>query len=134
MARPTLAGLGAEGTDDASHRLDARVGYGLGVFGDRWTAVPELGLGLSQAEREVRLGWRMTRAVPGEITLELGAEVRRLDSGGAPDHEIGVGLGRRLDGAGALGLETRIEMQRREPANDNEDPDQGVGLRVTAHW
>ncbi len=139
MARQTLAGLGAEEADDGPGRLDARVGYGLGVFGARWTAVPELGLGLSQTEREVRLGWRLTRAAPGEIAFELGAEARRLDrldGSDGPDHEIGVGLGWRLDGAGAgaLGFETRIEARRREPGNDNEDPDQGVGLRVTARW
>ena len=65
MARLTLAGLGAEEADDGPGRLDARLGYGLGEFGDRWTAVSELGLGLSQAEREARLGWRLTRAAPG---------------------------------------------------------------------
>ena len=87
----------------------------------------------------MRLGWRLTRAAPGEIAFELGAEARRLDrldGGDGPDHEIGVGFGWRLDsaGAGALGFETRIEARHFEPANDNERPDQGVGLRVTAHW
>ena len=101
--------------------------------------MPELGFGLSQAEREVRLGWRLTRAAPGEIAFELGAEARRLDrldGGDGPDHEIGVGLGWRLEsaGAGALGFETRIEARRREPTNDNGDPDRSVGLRATAHW
>ena len=140
LARPTLAGLGAEETDEGlSRRLDARVGYGVGVFGARWTAVPELGFGLSQAEREVSPGWRLTRAVPGEIAFELGAEARRLDrleGGAGPDHEIRVGLGWRLEGAGAgaLGFETRIEARWRAPGNDNGHPDQSVGLRVTAHW
>jgi len=56
-------------------------------------------LGLSQADREVRLGWRLTRTIPEEIAFELGAKARR-----------------------------------REPGNDNEDPDQGVGLRMTDRW
>ncbi|MCY4607960.1 MAG: hypothetical protein OXD40_05115 [bacterium] len=54
---------------------------------------------MSQADREVRLGWRLTRTIPEEIAFELGAKARR-----------------------------------REPGNDNEDPDQGVGLRMTDRW
>ena len=39
-----------------------RSGYGLGVFEGRYTATPELGLGLSDTDREVRLGWRLAWA------------------------------------------------------------------------
>ena len=57
LARPTLAGLGTEEDEGPlGRRLDARLGYGLGVFDDRWTATPELGLGLSDTDRELRLG------------------------------------------------------------------------------
>ena len=76
-----------------------------------------------------------TRAAPGEIAFELGAEARRLDrldGGDSPDREIWVGIGWRLDGAGTFGFETGIEALRREPANDN--PDHGLALRVTARW
>ena len=55
LERPTLAGLGAE-------TEEARLGYGLGVFEGRYTATPELGLGLSDTDREVRLGWRLAWA------------------------------------------------------------------------
>ncbi len=139
ITRPTLAGLGAEEADDGlrRRRLDARLAYGLGVFGERWTAVPELGLGLSRAERDVRLGWRLTRTAPGETAFDLGAEARRLDQlagGDGPDHEVGIGIGWRRKGtdAGTLAFETRVEATRRDPANDK--PDHGVWLTASAHW
>ena len=59
LARPTLAGFGPEEEEDALRRrgLEARLGYGLGGFDDRWTATPTLGFGLSDDDRALRLGW-----------------------------------------------------------------------------
>ena len=47
------------------HRLEARLGYGLALFGDRFIATPELGLGLSETSREYRAGWRLALARAG---------------------------------------------------------------------
>ena len=52
FARPTLAGLGAEPDGSATGRcLEARLGYGLGVFGDRFTVVPEFGAEITDSAR-----------------------------------------------------------------------------------
>ena len=139
--RRTLEGLAAndDGDDLDRRRLEARLGYGFAVFEDRYTTIPELGLGLSQDDREVRLGWRLARSAPGEAAFEIGVEARRLDrldGGAGPEHEIGIGLGWRLQdpGGGNLAFEARIEARRREPANDGQEADQGVGLRLRARW
>ena len=141
FGRRTLKGLAANEDDDDldRRRLEADLGYGFAVLGERYTATPELGLGLTGDERELRLGWRLARAASGGGAFELDVEGRRLDrldGGPGPDRELGVGLGWRLDdpGGGNPAWEARIEARRREPANDDEAPEQGVGLRVRARW
>ena len=137
--RRTLEGLAANDDDLDRRRLRASLGYGFAVFDERYTTIPELGLGLSQDEREVRLGWRLARTDPAGAAFEAGVEGRRLDrpgGGAGPEHEIGVGLGWRLadPGGGNLAFEARIEARRREPANDDQQADQSVVLRVRARW
>ena len=41
---------------------EVKLGYGFSAFADRFTATPELGLGLSDSERDYRLGWRLELA------------------------------------------------------------------------
>ena len=93
LERRTFADLGAEEEDDLSaRRLDARIGYGLGVLDDRYTATPELGLGLSDRDRELRLGWRLTERVATGLAFELGLEAARLEAANddrPPEHRIG---------------------------------------------
>ena len=75
-------------------------GYGFAVFEDRYATVPEIGLGLSEADREVKVGWRLIRAVRVDYAFDFGVEGRRrtrLDGSEGPEHEIGIGLGWRLD-------------------------------------
>ena len=55
-ARGLSPGAGFE----AGQRLDGELGYGLAAFGNRFTGTPNVGFGLSDASREVRLGWRLT--------------------------------------------------------------------------
>ena len=96
--RTTLAGLGAEEDDALSaRRLDARIGYGLGVLDDRYTATPELGLGLSDTDRELRLGWRLTERVSTGLAFELWA---RGDAAGGR---------RRRDARARSGCRSRVE-------------------------
>ena len=79
------------------------------------------------------------RAARGELAFDVGVEGRRLDrldGSGGPEYEIAIGLGWRLNDPSNrnLAFETRIEASRRETANDNGEPDHGVGLRLTARW
>ena len=140
LARPTLVGLGAEEDEGPlGRRLDARLGYGLGVFDDHWTATPELGLGLSDTGTELRLGTRFTERVAAGLALELGVEGTRRESADGhegPEHGLGVGLGWRLAGARASheAFEMRIEAARRDVVNDDRAPEDTIGFRATARW
>ena len=106
LSRTTLDGLAANdnggGNDDLkSRRLELKLGYGLSAFGDRFTLTPEAGVGLSDAGRDYRLGWRLVRGASG-------------GDGGA--------------------LELSFEATRRESANDDAEPEHGLGFRLTARW
>ena len=82
LGRRTLAGLAAndDGEELERRRLDVKFGYGFAAFGDRFTATPELGFGLSAGARDYRLGWRLTRAARFGGALELALEGRRRES------------------------------------------------------
>ena len=139
LERRTFGDLAAEEGDDLSaRRLDARIGYGLGVLDDRWTATPELGLGLSDHDRELRLGWRLTESVSTGLAFELGLEGTRRESsdGAAAEHGIGIGAGWRLVGPsrGGHAFDVRIEAARRDAANDDDPPDHTIGLELRARW
>ena len=140
LERHSLAGLGAEDEGALSaRRLDARVGYGLGVLDDRYTAVPELGLGLSERDRELRLGWRMTERVSTGLAFELGIEGTRresTDAGVGAEHGLGIGAGWRLAGPSLRGLafHMRIEAMRRDATSDDRPPEHTIGLEVEARW
>ena len=69
-------------------RLDARLGYGFGVFGDRWTAVPALGLGLSDSDREYRLGGRLERPVSAGLDFGIDLEGNVVEADAShPTHQ-----------------------------------------------
>ena len=68
LGRTTLTGLAANdhGDELANRRLDLKFGYGFSAFSDRFTSIPEIGLGLSDSARDYSLGWRLapTSAAP----------------------------------------------------------------------
>ena len=66
-------------------RLQAELGYGLGLFGDRFTGTPNLGLGFSNAARDWRIGWRLNSAVRGDPGFEVNLDATRLEA--ANDNE-----------------------------------------------
>ena len=72
-------------------RLEGEVGYGLPLFGDRFTGTPNLGFGLSNGgARDYRIGWRLTSAVRGDpgFRVDLDAARREAGNGGEePAHE-----------------------------------------------
>ena len=88
---PDASGLAANGDAPASSRLDGELGFGLPVFGGGFTGTPNVGFGLSDGAREVRMGWRLTPAGGDGFELSLDA-ARRDGDGAAPEHRVGVGL------------------------------------------
>ena len=134
--RTTLAGLGAE--ESASvRRLEARLGYGLGVFDDRFTATPEAGLGLSDAGVEYRLGWRLAERVSSGLAFGLDLEGSRregADGEAGPEHGLALGLGWRLEGGGSAAFDMRLQAARLEAANDDRPPEHRIGLEFSARW
>ena len=127
LGRGTLAGLGAgEGSD--ARRFELELGYGVGVLGERWTATPELGLGLTDAERELRVGGRLARRGAGKLAFEAALGV----SEAGREYVLGWRLARRAVGGVGGGLELAIEATRREGSGGATR--HGVGLRVGSHW
>ena len=93
LSRPTMAGLAANDDEDApqSRRLDARLGYGFPLLGDRLIGTPELGLGLSDTGRDYSLGWRLAPARSQRAGFDLRLEGTRREAANddrAPEHEL----------------------------------------------
>ena len=134
LGRGTLAGLPAnEGATLERRHLEATLGYGLALFDGRYTGTPELGLGLSDASREYRLGWRLAEAQRTGLVFGLDVEgARRERAPGGAEHRLGLGLGWRLEGTGSERLELRLEAARLDGASD--DTGNRVGVRMSARW
>ena len=74
------SGSGAGSGAEPSSRFDAEVGYGMALLGDRFTGTPNVGFGLSETAREVRMGWRLTSAVRGDPGFEFGLDATRREA------------------------------------------------------
>ena len=62
LSRETLAGLGGDSTDaNGTGRVAARFGYGVPLAGG--VGIPWAGIGLSERERDYRLGYASTSAI-----------------------------------------------------------------------
>ena len=100
LARDTLTGLAANDNDGALRRLAARFDYGFATFGDRFTSVPEIAVGLSNAGRDYSLGWRLVRgSTPGGGAFEFAVEALRRESANAdiaPEHQVGFRVNARF--------------------------------------
>ena len=96
LSRPTMAGLAANDDDDGTldrHRLEAKLGYGFAVFGDRLIGTPEIGLGLSDTGREYSLGWRLALARSHRVAFDLALEGTRREAANddrAPEHGLSL--------------------------------------------
>ena len=96
-ALPDAHALAAHGDAPASSRLDTEFGYGLPVFGGGFTGTPNVGLGLSDTARDLRLGWRLSpAAASGDTGFELSVDATRRESAEDGDTEHGVMLRSRL--------------------------------------
>ena len=82
-ALPDGSRLTANGEAAPSSRLDAEMGYGMALFGDRFTGTPHVGFGLSDTAREYRMGWRLTSAVRGDPGFEVSLDATRREAANA---------------------------------------------------
>ena len=82
-ALPDAHALAANDDTPPSRRLDAEFGYGMALFGDRFTGTPNVGLGLSDTAREMRMGWRLTSAVRGDPGFEVSLDATRREAANA---------------------------------------------------
>jgi len=93
---PDASALAANGEAAPSSRFDAELGYGMALFGDRFTGTPNVGFGMSEAAREYRMGWRLTSAVRGDPGFEVNLDATRReavnDNGSGSGAEHGVML------------------------------------------
>ena len=91
FSREVMEGLAANG-NGGNRRLEGRIGYGLAVFGDRFTGTPEIGFGLSDGGRDYSLGWRMTCEGRDAGSFEFSFEATRRESANDNDPEHGIGF------------------------------------------
>ena len=86
-------GLAPDGEFDAARGLQAEAGYGLALFGGRFTGTPNAGFGLADGGlRDWRLGWRLTSAVPGDPGFEVNLDATRREPANDAEPEHGVML------------------------------------------
>ena len=94
----TLAGLAANDNGDKlqRRRLETRFGYGFAAFGDRFTATPEVAVGLTDTGRDYSVGWQLVHGGEAldESVLELAVEGRRhestLNDNAPPEHAVSI--------------------------------------------
>ncbi len=139
LLRPDTVRLFEAAKDDDDEldrrRFEARLGYGWPSFGGRYTTVPAIGFGLTEATREYIHSWRLAEAGSAGLKLGLDVEAVRLErvtGDAAPEHRLVLGLGWRLEGVQAVAFETRLEASRHEAANENAE--HRIGLTMTARW
>ena len=90
-SRPFALGGGAGNGFQASGQLEGEVGYGLPLFGDRFTGTPNVGLGLSDGgARDCRIGWRLTSVLAGDPGFEVSLEATRREPANDEKPEHGV--------------------------------------------
>ena len=79
-------GLAPGGEFEAARGLQGELGYGVNLFGDRFTGTANLGFGFSDNARDYRLGWRLNSVVPGDPGFEVNLDATRQEAanGNAP--------------------------------------------------
>ena len=86
------SGSGAGSGFEASRGLTAEAGYGLALFGDRFTGTPNVGLRMSDGgARNWRIGWRLAPAMRGHPGFEVSLDATRREAGndnGPVDHGV----------------------------------------------
>ena len=91
-ALPDASGLVANDGAARSNRLDTEFGYGMALFGDRFTGTPNVGFGMSEMARDWRIGWRLTPAAPNVSGFEVSLDAVRREPANDNGAEHGVML------------------------------------------
>ena len=74
------------GAFEPAQGLQGEMGYGLALFGDRFTGTPNLGFGMSDGgARDYRIGWRLTSAVPNASGFEVNLDAIRSEPAGGSE-------------------------------------------------
>ena len=81
-------GLAPDAEPEAGSRLEAEVGYGFSVFGDRGVSTPYVGLSRSETSETLSLGQRLR--LGGDLELSLDAMRREAANDDAPEHSIAL--------------------------------------------
>ena len=84
--------LAPDGGFEAARGLQAEAGYGLALFGGRFTGTPNLGFGMADGgARDYRLGWRLTSAIRGDPGFEVNLDAVRREAANEnepPEHGV----------------------------------------------
>ncbi len=91
--------LGGESDSGRGHgsrheQVRARVGYGFGVFEDRFTGIPELGMSWTDESRDYSVGWRLLKERSDAGAFEILLEATHRED--TDDGESRDGIGFRL--------------------------------------
>ena len=84
LGRETMTGVALDGATPQGGRLGTEAAWGFPAFGGRYTGTPYLGLGLTEAGRDYRFGWRLGAVDIEALQLSLGLEGTRRESDGRP--------------------------------------------------
>ena len=139
-------GFAPEGEAEAGSRLEAELGYGFAVFGDRGVATPHAGWSRAGESETLILGQRLQMGasrwhVAGEFAAggrgfvagygyRLGDSAWRVESAfGKEERSYRAGYVYRVGDA----LDLSLDGRRREPAND-EAPEHEIMLRAGMRW
>ena len=87
------AALATGAGDGTGPRVAAEIGYGLPFGNGRHTGTPYAGLSATEAETDLRLGWRL-RPV-GDEPFRLSLEASRREDGDGSAHGVGLRIGTR---------------------------------------
>ncbi|MCY3672417.1 MAG: hypothetical protein OXH14_15270, partial [Alphaproteobacteria bacterium] len=91
-ALPEASRLTANGEAAPSSRLDAELGYGMALFGGRFTGTPNVGFGMADGGvRDYRIGWRLASVMAGDPGFEVSLDAIRREAAGGnirPEHGV----------------------------------------------
>ena len=88
LDRPTLPGLAAADEAGRGGSFDAELGYGLPVFGGRYTGRPRVRFGQRNGARDWRFGWEFQPSRRYARGLDFGFSVTRRERGGPTPGQV----------------------------------------------
>ena len=92
LGRRTMAGLVRLDDGDSVGRLDAKLGYGLPVLGNRFTGTPWIGVGLSGSGQDYTMGWRFRPSAAAGFDMGVEASHRKTANDNEPEYGIAFRL------------------------------------------